>query len=412
MAITTTEAVQASPWAGSARPTTPQEWIRRAAEVATILEVDAVERDRVQATPHDEVRLLKQAGLVTLLGPAADGGGGQDWRTAYQVIRRVAEGDGSIGQLLGYHYLWSQLPAFFGTPEQAAAIIGQATREGWFFGGAVNPRDADLTATDRGDDLAFTGRKTFSTGSKVSDVTWLEAALDGHEEHVFALAPSNHAGITFHDDWDALGQRLTESGSVTITDVVLPWTAALGWVDKQFRPAVYNTVCLVAIQLVFTNFYLGIAEGGLRTALAYTRERTRPWPYTDAPQERGVDEGYVLDGYGDLRAKLWAAQALADRAAEALQGLHDDPAGVTARRRGEVAVLVAAAKQRAVDVGLEIGTRVYELTGARATASSVGLDRFWRNVRTHSLHDPIAFKRREVGVFVLRDEVPEPTWYS
>ncbi|WP_199423862.1 acyl-CoA dehydrogenase family protein [Actinotalea solisilvae] len=412
MSITASEALHASPWAGSADPTTPEGWVRRAEEVAAILEVDAVERDRALATPYDEVRLLKQAGLVTLLGPTAQGGAGQTWETAYQVIRRVAEGDGSIGQLLGYHYLWSQLPAFFGTPGQAEQIIAQATRERWFFGGAVNPRDADLVAVDLGGDLSFSGHKTFSTGSKVSDVTWLEAAIDGHEEHIFALAPSDHAGITFHDGWDALGQRLTESGSVTVADVVLPWSAALGWVDKRFVARTYNTLTLVAIQLVFTNFYLGIAQGGLRTALGYTRERTRPWPYGGDDRESALDEPYILDTYGDLQSKLWAAQALGDRAGRALQALHADPDGLQPRTRGEVAVLVAAAKQRAVDVGLEIGTRVYEVTGARATASAVGLDRFWRNVRTHSLHDPIAYKRREVGVFALRDEVPEPTWYT
>ena len=412
MSITTTQALAASPWAGIAAPTAPEGWVRRAEEVAAILEVDAVERDRALATPHDEVRLLKQAGLVTLLGPAAQGGAGQSWETAYQVIRRVAEGDGSIGQLLGYHYLWSQLPALFGTPGQAEQIIGQATREGWFFGGAVNPRDDDLVAVDLGADLSFSGHKTFSTGSKVSDVTWLEAAIEGYEEHIFALAPSDHAGIEFHDGWDALGQRLTESGSVTVTDVVLPWSAALGWVDKSFRGRVYNSITLPAIQLVFTNFYLGIAQGGLRTALAYTRERTRPWPYGGDDRQSALDEPYILDTYGDLQSKLWAAQALGDRAGRALEELHADPDGLEPRARGEVAVLVAAAKQRAVDVGLEIGTRVYEVTGARATASAVGLDRFWRNVRTHSLHDPIAYKRREVGVFALRDEVPEPTWYT
>jgi len=412
MTITTHEAVEASPWTGTERPTTPQGWIRRAEEVAAILEVDAVERDRALLTPHDEVRLLKQAGLVTLLGPAAQGGAGQGWGTAYQVVRRVAEGDGSIGQLLGYHYLWSQLPALFGTAGQAQEIIGTATREGWFFGGAVNPRDADLVAIDTGRDLVFSGRKTFSTGSKVSDVTWLEAAVDGHEAHVFALAPSDHPGITFHDGWDALGQRLTESGSVTVDGVLLPWSAALGWVDKQFVGRTYNTLTLPAIQLVFTNFYLGIAAGGLRTALAYTRERTRPWPYGGDARERAVDEPYILDTYGDLQSKLWAAQALADKAGDALEVLHIDPEGLDPRTRGEAAVLVAAAKQRAIDVGLEIGTRVFEVTGARATASSVGLDRFWRNIRTHSLHDPVAYKRREVGVFALRDEVPEPTWYT
>jgi alkylation response protein AidB-like acyl-CoA dehydrogenase len=210
MTITTAEAIIASPWADLPRPTTAEQWIRRAEEVAGILEVDAVERDRALVTPHAEVRLLKQAGLVTLLGPTAQGGAGQSWETAYQVIRRVAEGDGSIGQLLGYHYLWSQLPAFFGNPGQGEQIIATATSEGWFFGGAVNPRDADLVAVDTGGDLVFSGHKTFSTGSKVSDVTWLEAAIEGHEEHIFALAPSDHPGITFHDGWDALGQRLTE----------------------------------------------------------------------------------------------------------------------------------------------------------------------------------------------------------
>jgi hypothetical protein len=46
------------------------------------------------------------------------------------------------------------------------------------------------------------------------------------------------------------------------------------------------------------------------------------------------------------------------------------------------------------------------------TALGEGLDRFWRNVRTHTLHDPVAYKRREVGRLVFEGELPEPTWYS
>lgn len=38
---------------------------------------------------------------------------------------------------------------------------------------------------------------------------------------------------------------------------------------------------------------------------------------------------------------------------------------MTAQQRGETVVRVAAAKQVAVDVGLEIGNRVFEVTGAR-----------------------------------------------
>jgi alkylation response protein AidB-like acyl-CoA dehydrogenase len=63
-------------------------------------------------------------------------------------------------------------------------------------------------------------------------------------------------------------------------------------------------------------------------------------------------------------------------------------------------------------VALDVTSRILEVTGARSTASGLALDRFWRNVRTHSLHDPVAYKRREVGAFVLTDELPQPTWYS
>ncbi|MDQ3404668.1 MAG: acyl-CoA dehydrogenase family protein [Actinomycetota bacterium] len=393
-------------------PPTAEGWLDRAREVAALFAVDAVARDRAGAAPHAEVALLKDSGLVTLLGPVEQGGGGQNWTTAYRAVREIAAGDGSLGQLLGYHYLWFWTARLIATPEQVAAVEEQATRERWFFGGAVNPRDNDLAVVDEGDELVFTGRKSFSTGSKVSDVTVLEGVLEGTDDHVFAIVPSRQDAIVFNDDWDNLGQRLTESGSVEVSGVRVPWPDALGYVDKEFRPRVYNTLNVPLIQLVFTNFYLGIATSALTTAAAYTRSRTRPWPYAVDVKGSAVEEFHVLETYGDLQSKLWAAEALAERAAELIEAINAHPDTVTERERGEAAVVIAAAKQRAVDTGLEIGTRVFDVTGARATANTVGLDIFWRNIRTHSLHDPLAHKRAEVGRYALLDEVPEPTWYT
>lgn len=414
MSLTAIKTHEKSAWANRTTPQNAQEWIERAGEVADVLALNAVERDRAQKTPHAEVQLLKDAGLVTLLGGVAYGGAGQSWDTAYRVIRRVSQGDSSIGQLLGYHYLWSQLGKFWGSEEQARQIDEESTKNNWFFGGAVNPRDADLVATDKGDTLEFNGGKTFSTGSKISDVTWLEGIIEGGDpdQSLFALAPSNHKGITFHDDWDQLGARLSESGSVTIQRVTLPWSSALGWVNKEFQPHTYNTLTLPGIQLVFTNIYLGAAAGALQTAAEYTRTKTRPWPYGGDNREEAIDEPYILDTYGDLQSKYWAAEALADAAAAQITELHKDPAALTPEQRGDVAVRIAAAKQRAVDVGLDIGTKIFEVTGARASANKYGFDIFWRNIRTHSLHDPIAYKRREVGRYALIGEIPEPTWYT
>jgi alkylation response protein AidB-like acyl-CoA dehydrogenase len=163
---------QTSRW--TTTPTTPEEWLDRARAVATELAVDAVARDRANQTPYAEVQLLKESGLVTLLGPAEHGGGGQDWTTALRVIRAVSAGDGSIGQLLGYHYLWAWAARLVGTPQQIAAVEEAATKETWFYGGAVNPRDADLVIREEGGELVYNGEKSFSTGGQVSDVTVLE----------------------------------------------------------------------------------------------------------------------------------------------------------------------------------------------------------------------------------------------
>ncbi|WP_103341369.1 acyl-CoA dehydrogenase family protein [Amycolatopsis sp. CA-126428] len=389
------------------------DWIERAREVAAKLAVDAVGRDHRGETPYQEVRLLKDAGLVTLLGPAEHGGGGQTWETAYRVIREIAEADGSIGQLLGYHYLWAWAARLVATDAQVTAVEELYTKDNLFFGGAVNPRDSDLTITEDGDFIVYNGHKSFSTGGKVSDLTVLEGVREGTEDHIFAIVPSKQEGITFHDDWDNIGQRLTESGSVTIENVRVPWESAAGYVDRKFQPLVYNTLNVPAIQLVFANFYLGIAQGALKTALAYTQDRTRAWPYGGDDKQAASEEWYILDGYGDLQAKLWAVEALVDKAGAAISRvLHAPREELTPEARGEVAVLIAAAKQRTVDTGLEIGTKIFELTGARASASKYGLDRFWRNLRTHSLHDPLPYKRREVGVYALLGEYPTPTWYT
>jgi alkylation response protein AidB-like acyl-CoA dehydrogenase len=408
--VTSTQ-THATNWAARP-PQTPQQWLERASEVAAILATDAVRRDRDGKTPYAEVQLLKDSGLVTLLGPAEFGGGGQNWTTAYRVIREIATGDGSIGQLIGYHYLWAWAARLVGTPEQIVFVEEQATVDKWFFGGAVNPRDNDLTIREEGDELVYSGRKSFSTGGKVSDVTVLEGVLSGTDKHIFAIVPSQQDGIVFNEDWDNLGQRLTESGSVTINEVRVPWEQAAGYVDKEFVPRTYNTLNVPLIQLVFTNFYLGIAQGALQTATTYTRDRTRPWPYSVDVKGSAGEEFYILETYGDLQSKLWAAEALAERAAEKIEAINAHADTVTPAERGEAAVLIAAAKQRAIDTGLEIGTRIFEVTGARASANSVGLDIFWRNIRTHSLHDPIAHKRAEVGRYALLGEVPEPTWYT
>lgn len=93
-------------WEEEPKPDTPSGWVKRAREVADILKLDAAERDAAGKTPFAEVQLLKDAGLVNLLGPREFGGGGETWQTSYKVTTEIAKADGSIGHLIGNHYSW------------------------------------------------------------------------------------------------------------------------------------------------------------------------------------------------------------------------------------------------------------------------------------------------------------------
>ncbi|RMD39605.1 hypothetical protein DV735_g5528, partial [Chaetothyriales sp. CBS 134920] len=417
----TNDVDHAANFAKQSLPETAQAWRERAKEVAQILAVDAAQRDIENRSPVKEVQLLKAAGLTRILGPKKYGGGGQDWSVAYQVIREVSKGDGSLGALLGYHLTWTTTANIVGTPEQADQTWKLLLEKDWFLGGAVNPRNSDLKITSDGDHIVFNGDKNFNTGGVISDATVLEGVLEGTEFHIFAIVPTKQEGIEFGHDWDNVGLRLTESGSVKIKNVRAPWTDALGWDPKTKLPIEsvlkipFTSLLLPTIQLVFSNFYLGIGWGALDAAKKWTTTKTRAWPYGGDNKEKATDEFYILERYGDFFASLRAAEALADRAGEQIRDLfadHSEKRDVTAERRGEVAEWVASVKVVTTQTSLRVTSGVFEVTGASSTAKGVGLDQYWRNVRTHTLHDPVAYKERELGRYYLLGEAPEPTWYT
>jgi alkylation response protein AidB-like acyl-CoA dehydrogenase len=388
-----------------------EEWLERAREVGRTLAADVTARDQANAQPVAEVALLKESKLLTMLGPVEHGGGGQSLQTGYRIVRELARYDASIAQLLGYSYIWSLMPQLVGTPEQIERYAREGTRNEWLWGGVANPRDPDLTLVDAGDHVVFNGRKNFSTGGSVADVLLL-AGMDpgGTDIPILMLVSAKAEGLRPMLNWDALGVRLSDSGGMQVVDVRAEWKDAFGYVDKVPQTRTSNIFGVPVWQLLFTNLYLGIAQGALETAAEYTRTKTRP--PLQSEHEKSVDDPYVLSTYGELFANVLAAEALVESAGAEVQDVMDDLHGLSERRRGEVAVIVSAAKVVATRSSLDATSRIFDVTGARATASSVGLDRFWRDVRTHSLHDSVAYKVREVGIFFLRDDIPEPTWYT
>jgi alkylation response protein AidB-like acyl-CoA dehydrogenase len=85
---------------------------------------------------------------------------------------------------------------------------------------------------------------------------------------------------------------------------------------------------------------------------------------------------------------------------------------LSAEERGHLATAIATAKVAATRTGLELCSRLFEVTGARSTHASLRLDRHWRNLRTQTLHDPVDYKLHELGDWALNQSPPVPTFYS
>ncbi|KAL9596261.1 MAG: hypothetical protein Q9219_005922 [cf. Caloplaca sp. 3 TL-2023] len=160
-------------------PSKPSTWIERAADVSRILAEDAYPREKDKHGPFAEISLLKSSGLLKVLGPRKYGGGDAGWSVAGKVIREVAKGDGSLAILLGYHLLWSWLSAVVGTDEQNDHTQRLIMENNLFIGGAINTRDDDQPVTDNGDHVVFPGFN-LSTGSVISDLTFLEGSFSAH----------------------------------------------------------------------------------------------------------------------------------------------------------------------------------------------------------------------------------------
>jgi alkylation response protein AidB-like acyl-CoA dehydrogenase len=399
-----------SPWSGNADAAERRRWTGVAAEVAARLAPGALARDRENALPRDELELLRESGLVNLIVPTEFGGSGAHWETAFAAVREIARADASLGILLGYHYLNQACITFYGTDEVAqAAWYRRSADARWVWSDSFNPVSPDLTFVADGENYRMSGLKRFATGAAIADVVIAGAIAQGgaHDGQLVVFAiDSRRDGIEYLDDWDNLGLRASASGSVRYTGVLVTPADVIG-VDTG-EP--FSSLVTPGVQLLFGNLYLAIAQAALDQARELTLKRPNAWFLSTA--ERYADDPVIHRVVGELVARTAAVEALADRLNRRFDDFVALAGGTTASDRAAAEIAIAGLKIVATEVGLEVAGRVYEVTGASSTKSSIGLDLLWRNVRTHSLHDPVDYKKIEVGAHFLTGAVQPVSLYS
>jgi alkylation response protein AidB-like acyl-CoA dehydrogenase len=363
--------------------------------------------------PTASIAALKQSGILKIAVPREAGGMGASHRASLEAQVRIAAVDSAVAQIFKIHDELTREIFVYCPPELRPRLAHLILHDNAILGLAVaeNGRTADapfstLAHAQPDGGYVIEGQKIYTTGAAEADLiaVWAFDPVAGAEDPMLGyqlnlVAPSS-PGLTIHRDWDSLGQRATDSGTITFAGVRT---------DPALKGSLPGRAPLsqspVRYQAGFAAVLVGIGVGALRAAVPFVRDFSRPWG--TAGVERAVDDPLLRRLAGELAADLAAAYTLTLTCGELLDGFERGEL-----TRAELAVPIYAAKSAASRAGLRAANEMYALMGTRATRRAYGFDRFWRNARTLALHDPVDWKHAEIGAHLLAGWETAPGVYT
>lgn len=377
------------------------------------IEPRAADADALGRYPSAAIAALKRSGVLKTAVPRALGGLGASHRFSMEAQVRIAVADSSVAQIFKIHDELTREIFVYCPPALRPRLARHILEDDYILGLAVaeNGRTADspfqTTALPQPDgSFVINGAKIYTTGAAEADLiaTWAFDPVAGADDWRLGLQQNlvrpGTPGLTIHRDWDNLGQRATDSGTISFDNVrtdpalnsSLPGKAPLSQSPVRYQAG-------------FAAVLIGLGVAAVRAAAAFTRDQSRPWG--TAKVERAVDDPLIRRLCGELSADLAAAYALTLMTGDQLDAFERGEIS-----RAQLAVPIYAAKSAASRAAVRATNEVYALMGTRATKRAAGFDRFWRNARTLSLHDPVDWKNAEIGANVLCGWETEPGVYT
>ncbi|WP_216908458.1 acyl-CoA dehydrogenase family protein [Nocardia noduli] len=374
-------------------------------------------RDLAFEHPDELVRELADAGFGRLRVPVEFGGFDVDLPTLFDLLAEAGQADSNIPQIWRGHFTTVEIlreeidedvrqywlrrvgaGAVFGNAQsEPSAVVAEAVAAG----AAVREWGATTTRvrTDENGDRFVSGTKFYSTGARFAD--HIRAAVaDDKGTRGFVVIPAGHAGVTHVDDWDGIGQRQTGSGTTLFDDVPVEPHGDIG----AFKESLRGLDSFV--QIVHLANLTGIARSIVAETVDLVRARTRTSLH--ALTQTATEDPEVLGVIGLLETRRLTAETLLRLAAQRLEDAHTGGAEADFTR----AYLDTSAAQVAViEAVLDAATRAFDAVGSSAARNSVHLDRHWRNARTLASHNPVVYKPRVIGNFLVNDVAPVPGYY-
>ncbi|MEU4893427.1 acyl-CoA dehydrogenase family protein [Streptomyces sp. NPDC044780] len=368
------------------------------------MEAEAGVRDQSRKHPYEFVRELADAGFGRLRVPVAQGGFGVDLPTLFRLLAEAGKADSNIPQILRGHFTAVEILRHTDDPETGDFWLRRIA-QGAVFGNAqsepagTSPDFSISTRIHEADGRkVVSGTKFYSTGSVYADYIRV-AVADDDGNHWFAVVPARHPGVTHVEDWDGIGQRLTGSGTTVFDRVPVEENGELGRFKENLRSLPSF------VQLVHLANLAGITRSLVDETVALVTSRTRTSLH--ALSEQATQDPEVLGVVGRLHTRALTVDSLLRTVAEGLEAADQDGSqkSYTANY-----IDVSAAQVAIIEAVLDAATLAFNAGGSSTVRESVHLDRHWRNARTLASHNPVIYKPRVIGAFVVNGVAPQSSY--
>ncbi|GAY17315.1 acyl-CoA dehydrogenase family protein [Mycobacterium sp. shizuoka-1] len=375
------------------------------AELLAQIRSGAKDRDLNDENPFDQVDTLKRAGFGTLRLPTELGGANFTIRQLFSTVIDVAAADPIVAHIFRTHFWFVE--------ERLRALTEPRSRQwlakvahGAIVGNAFSEKGSNAVGS-----LVFntrllpvpggyrlSGEKYYSTGTLFADYLTVTATTD-HDSVATVIVPADRDGVRLIDDWDGFGQRRTGTGTTIFTSVDVAPDEVLS--DTPYDAEPVPTVQYASLQLYIHAIVAGVLQTIVDDGVELLRSRTRS--FSHALAESPADDPLYQRQLGELASTAAIARAAVLDAASAVEAATDSLRdGVPdADLAVEAQLKVAKVKVHLDDVAPAAASRLLELGGASAASRQRNLDRHWRNVRTITLHNPVAYKARVIGQNLL-----------
>jgi acyl-CoA dehydrogenase len=242
----------------------------------------AWEYDKDGTWPQEVIDKAWEVGLMNTHVPEAYGGPGLDYLSGCVIEEEVGWGCSGIGTSLMANGLAAAPVALGGSEETKKKYLGMLSEEPKLASFCLTEPDAgsDVSgmktrAVKQGDKYVINGSKCFITNGTYADWFTVYAKTDpeaGHRGISAFVVDAKSPGVTVDKKEDKMGQRASNTATISFDDVEVPAENLLAEENKGFKLAMMT---LDRTRPGVAAMAVGIARAAFEFASEYSKERVQ-----------------------------------------------------------------------------------------------------------------------------------------